>query len=182
MSHVLFALLARPVAWSAPPWSLSGAVLVQDADPRIACSAPWCEGEIVIDASSSEIVATLLNFERYTEIFPRVRSARAVSEGVLHLTMAMPFPLQDRDYVVQMVNEGEELYFEPVPHPTVSGVVRLSDFAGRWILTPNEHGGTVVRYIWHTELGADIPAWATHRTWLVQGNEILRRLKQALER
>ena len=177
----LLALLALPGAWAAPPWSLSGTEVVQEAEPRIACSAPWCEGEIVINATRSEIVATLLDFDRYTEIFPRVRAASAVSEGVLHLTMAMPFPLQDRDYVVQMVNTGDELYFEPVPHPTVSGVVRLSDFAGRWILVPNDRGGTVVRYIWHTDLGADIPDWATHRTWLVQGNEILRRLKQALE-
>lgn len=181
MSRLLLALLWLPSAQAAPPWSLPAAELVQAAAPRIACSAPWCEGEIVIDAPKSVIVSTLLDFDRYTQIFPRVRSAVAASAGVLHLTMAMPFPLSDRDYVVQMVNVGDELYFEPVPHPITSEAVRLPDFAGRWILTPDGHGGTVVRYIWHTDLGTDIPGWATHRAWIVQGNEVLRRLKQALE-
>lgn len=178
--------LFLPLAAAVPPPPLAlpaGAEVVQEAAPRIVCQPPWCEATLDIAASPEAIRAILMDFSRYPQVFPRVRSALPVAGGRgVQVTLGMPFPLADRDYVVEM--QGDPLHFVamPLPHPEVPGVVRLPDFAGRWHLVPSEEGeGTQVRYLWHTDLGADIPAWAVQRAWVTQGNEILLRLRDAAE-
>jgi carbon monoxide dehydrogenase subunit G len=177
---VITTLLLAGAAHAAPPLSLPGAEVIQASGPRITCQPPWCSGEIAIDAPPAAVMDTLMDFSQYPVVFPRVREVVALSESVTHITLAMPFPLQDRDYVITAVYERDSFYFEPVDYPEVDGVVRLADFSGRWMLTP-AGTGTTVRYIWHTDLGADIPSWAVSRAWSTQGNEVLGRLKDAVE-
>ena len=161
--------------------SLSNPMVIQTEGPRIVCAPPWCEGEITIAVSPERVLAELSDFEQYPQLFPRVRTATIISEEIRHLSLAMPFPLQDRDYAIAVTIEEESIYFVPAPFPITPNVVRLPDFAGRWVLTPDGPNQTVVRYIWHTDLGADIPSWAIRRAWSIQGNEVLGRLKLALE-
>jgi len=165
---------------AAPPTALTGATTIQADSPRIACAPPWCEGEIFIDAPPQEVRATLLDFSGYTELFPRVGSVKQLDAGGIHLTLSMPFPLQDRDYVATAVMGETTIVMTPRPHPLVTDVVRLPDFAAHWSIEP-EGDGCRVRYIWHTDLGADIPSWALQRAWTTQGNEVLGRLKLAVE-
>lgn len=177
----MIALLVAATALAAtPPRTLPGAAVIQEADPRIVCARPWCIGEISIDAPPEVVRATLLDFSQYPTLFPRVRSVVAVREDVVHVTLAMPFPLQDRDYVITAASSGDDLTLVPVAHPAVDGVVRLTEFSGRWTFAADGEG-TRVQYAWHTELGADIPEWAWERAWRTQGNEILGRLKRGVE-
>ena len=185
MTALLSLLLSSTSASASPPTALTGEVtVVQAASPRIACAPPWCEARIDIQAPPEVVEAVLLDFAAYPEVFPRVRAAEA-SGDLVHVTLAMPFPLSDRDYVVSMRAPSPGVFVaEPAPDavPETEGVVRLPDFAGRWELSPLADGAqTRARYIWHTDLGADIPTWAVERAWRTQGQEILGRLKVAAE-
>lgn len=176
---LLLPLLGISLA-AAPPRALPGGTLIQEAGPRITCAPPWCVGELSIDAPPEVVRATLQNFSHYPTMFPRVRSVESVSGDVVHVTLQMPFPLQDRDYIIRATSAGDELTLLPVAHPLVEGVVRLPEFSGRWTFQP-EGEGTAVVYVWHTDMGADIPEWAWERTWRTQGSEVLGRLKRYVE-
>lgn len=175
-------LLGKAAATPPPPLPLPAtAEVIQASGPHIACQPPWCAATIWVDAPPEEVLAILMDFKAYPKVFPRVRSVELLQDGrAVHITLAMPFPLADRDYVVQMQGEGLQFAVVPMPWPEVPGVVRLPAFAGRWALVPDQ-GGTTVRYLWHTDLGADIPDWAVRRAWVTQGNEILLRLRDAAE-
>jgi len=170
----------------APPIKLAAAVAVtlQQQPVHISCVDPWCQAEQVIDAPADRVRGLITNTDNYPTLFPRVRSARRLDRDTVHIILKMPRPLSARDYVVTFSTATSgDLVFQPEVHPDAppqADTVRLTEFAGRWSITPLDGGRRCsVRYVWHAELGGELPSWAKSRTRVTTGQEILTRLTAA---
>ena len=176
-------------ALAAAPAGLGGWQVVASGPVWVGCTRyggdPWCQARATIDAGVGEIDAVLRDFAGYPRVFPRVGAVRVLAADTVYFSLAMPFPLADREYVARFARrvEGETVRFDwesvesAVPR---TDAVRLAEFAGTWTLRP-EGGGTAVTYTWQADLGGDVPAWALPRAWATQGNEVLSKLAAAVE-
>ena len=101
----------------------------------------------------------------------------------------MPFPFDDRDYIVKYTIENSENHwvfsFTSVKHPNGpldSNNVRLHNAAGIWILTVLESNKTKVVYAWNGELLGRFPDFGLSRAWVTQGTEVLNWLNKSLKK
>ena len=61
-----------------------------------------------------------------------------------------------------------------------TGVVRLDNAAGIWILKGLPNNKTMVTYAWHGELLGNFPDFGLNKAWITQGTEVLTWLDKAL--
>jgi hypothetical protein len=128
------------------------------------------------------------DLENYYQIFDRVKSSNVLTDDVVHIRIDMPFPISDRDYIVQYKIEKENEYisykFQAVKDldiPLNDGSIRLVNAAGEWYLKVVGESSTKVVYTWNGELSGDFPDWALTRAWTKQGNEMIEWLAESLE-
>lgn len=187
-------LLLCLTAYALPSAKASWSVL-EEGDPeageaKVSCTreagVPWCRSEAVLPASPDAVEAILTDFSGYTQVFKRVTSCRVLEPRVVHVTLDMPSPLSDRDYIAKFERreEGADRVFSwvAVEHPLAppGDAVRLLRSAGEWRLSPAAGGKTRLTYTWEAELGGDIPEWALPRAWAIQGGEVVEWLIAAL--
>ena len=106
--------------------------------------------------------------------------------GTVNQVVTLPFPLENRDYVVHLtrVVEGSDhvITFTSVARPDIPvNGLRLPDFAGEFRVHPTAGGRTEFSYLWQADLGPDIPSWALPLAWRAQGEEIVTGLRAAAE-
>lgn len=192
MRSLFLLLLASALALPGPSASWS---VLQEGDPdageaRVSCTEiagkPWCRSEAVLPGSPEQLEAILTDFSRYTQVFQRVTSCRVLEPNVVHVTLDMPAPLSDRDYIARFEKsvEGADRVFRwvAVEHPEAppGEAVRLVNSAGEWRLSPAPEGRTRLTYTWEAELGGDIPTWALPHARVIQGDEVIGWLIAAL--
>ena len=111
-----------------------------------------------------------------------------MADDIVHIRIDMPFPISDRDYIVQYKIEKESEYisykFQAVKDTSIElndGCIRLANAAGEWYLKAVNESSTKVVYTWNGELGGDFPDWALTRAWGKQGSEMIEWLSESLE-
>ncbi|MDP6933283.1 MAG: hypothetical protein QGG40_10225 [Myxococcota bacterium] len=182
-------LVVGPARADPVPAGLGSWEVLQEGDPWIGCTTvdamPWCRSIGTIDAPVATIARLLEDHAGYPRIFTRITESRVLEPNVVHLTLDMPYPVANRDYVVRYdrSTEGQEqVYrFQAVEHPDapLGEAVRLIHAGGEWRISAAEGNRTTVAYTWCGELRGDFPDWALPRAWGVQGNEVMDWLQAA---
>ena len=124
----------------------------------------------------------------YPNVFKRIEDTAILAPDIVHISLDMPFPFSERDYIVKYISnktDNEHTYtftaYNEMKVPKRKNYVRLTNAGGRWNLTPHGNGKTKVTYTWNGELRGDFPDWALERAWKVQGTEVLNWLYEALK-
>ena len=149
----------------------------------------WSQARSTISASKQKIEAIIKDKPNYPNVFKRVESAQIITDEIVHISLDMPFPFSNRDYVVSYSqnHDGEDIIyrFHAVNHPDAQlseGYVRLVNAAGEWRLHPLAINSTEVSYTWNGELRGDFPDWALTRAWETQGEEVMGWLREPLQK
>lgn len=166
---------AQPVETDARPWVLRHGdgstptrVYLRDRGGQ----APEFRAEGRMRTTLGALAAVLMDTEHMPEWVYRTRSAQRLSgegalQGVSRVVTAMPPPLSDReafvawhwsqDAVTRTVTlEGRA---DPTPRPPTEGLVRMPDFASRWVFALRADGDIDVRFEGHADLGGNLARW-----------------------
>ena len=148
----------------------------------------WARTISIVPYSIDKISKMIEDLENYYQIFDRVKSSNVLTEDIVHIRIDMPFPISDRDYIVQYKIEKERDYisykFQAVKDTNIKlsdGCIRLANAAGEWYLKAVNDSSTKVVYTWNGELAGDFPDWALTRAWGKQGSEMIEWLSESLE-
>jgi hypothetical protein len=178
-----------PLAFAQIPAALSTAdwEILVESPVRVQCAhsdgMPWCQAIGDLDVPLHLLEQRVTDLAQYPNTFLRIRSARILAPDIVHISLDMPYFLEDRDYVARFVRQeiGAALDFSwrAVEHARapVGEAVRLPRAAGSWLLEPLSPGRTRVTYSWNGELLGDFPDFALSRAWTVQGLEVLKWLE-----
>ena len=132
-----------------------------------------------IDASRWEVLAVVTDVANQPEWMHRLSEVRVLETGeplraVLYLRMDMPWPVSDRDVVIDSHTEFPErgrsvTRFALTSHPAhepVAGVIHMPRLRGHYALTALEPGRTRVVYQVDADPGGDLPDWLVTRIGL----------------
>ncbi len=148
----------------------------------------WCRTQSTLPYSIDKISRMIEDLENYYQIFDRVKSSDVMKEGIVHIRIDMPFPISDRDYIVEYTTEKKDKYIsykfqaaKDTQIPLNDSCIRLANAAGEWYLRVIDESSTEVVYTWNGELAGDFPDWALTRAWGKQGSEMIEWLTESLE-
>tara|TARA_Y100001970_G_C14105989_1_gene788138 strand:+ start:12 stop:620 length:609 start_codon:yes stop_codon:yes gene_type:complete len=148
----------------------------------------WARTISTIPYSIDKVSKMIEDLENYYQIFDRVKSSDIIKNDIVHIRIDMPFPISDRDYIVQYKIDIQSDYksykFQAVKDteiPINGDCIRLVNAAGEWYLKVVDESSTQVIYTWNGELGGDFPDWALTRAWGKQGTEMIEWLTESLE-
>ena len=140
----------------------------------------WCRSISVLPFNIDDVSYMIEDLENYYQIFDRVTSSTVISDDIVHIRLDMPFPISDRDYIVQYkveeTNNSISYKFKAVSDtsiPESNDCIRLVNAAGEWYLTKIDDYNTEIIYTWNGELRGDFPDFALTRAWETQGIEII---------
>jgi len=184
MTSILAALLACTATWPAlvqaalPAANADGWTLRKETDnikvytiDQDDSSFQAFKAEALMDTSIENLMAVMVNPESCVEWVHNCTKSHAFGDGHFHDRYAysvnnMPWPVADRDYVLRIRTQGEQISGEvvmelnavPDRREEVDGLVRVdrSDTLYRFI--PE---GDMTRMVWiqHTEPKGAIPGW-----------------------
>ncbi|WP_417529819.1 START domain-containing protein [Marinobacter lipolyticus] len=184
MTSILAALLACTATWPAlvqaalPAANADGWTLRKETDnikvytiDQDDSSFQAFKAEALMDTSIENLMAVMVNPESCVEWVHNCTKSHAFGDGHFHDRYAysvnnMPWPVADRDYVLRIRTQGEQISGEvvmelnavPDRREEVDGLVRVdrSDTLYRFI--PE---GDMTRMVWiqHTEPNGAIPGW-----------------------
>lgn len=158
--------------------------------------APGLEVEVVgqIEAPMAEVVATLLDLDGFGRWFPNTEEwevlERTPDSALAYGRLSLPWPVDDRDYVVRYSWSPET---EPKPFRLLSevapsvgpavpeGVVRVEEMATEWEIAPLGTG-TRVRYVYTGSPGGMLPDWVFEIGWEMQTGILIDALAEEVER
>lgn len=184
----MFALSLVGLLWAGPP--AGGWQVLTEGDVTVSCSRagsePWCRATGLIAAPADVVYGLLDDIGGHARIFERIAVSEEYAPGRAHQVVELPFPLESRDYLVQLTRarEGADrvITFGSITAPEVPAQgLRLGRFAGEFRVHPRPDGTTEFSYLWEAELGPDVPDWALPVAWEAQGTEIVRGLRVAAE-
>ena len=148
----------------------------------------WCRTRSVLPYSMDKISKMIEDLENYYQIFDRVKSSDVITDDIVHIRVNMPWPVNDRDYIVKYIIRKEDKFisykFNAVKDtniPLNDSCIRLVNAAGEWYLKVVDESSTQVVYTWNGELAGDFPDWALTKAWNKQGNEMIVWLTESLE-
>lgn len=171
-----------PLALAQAPPHLEGWDVRVRGEVEVGCTQaggePWCRAVATVPAPLASVRAKLLDFPGYVETFARVTRVALLAPDVVWVTMDLPFPLADRDYVARFTTVEERgvvrIHWHAAEHAGAprGAAIRLERTAGTWTLEPVPDG-TRVTYTWHGGLGGDVPSAALPTAHALQGQEVL---------
>ncbi|MBC8645595.1 MAG: SRPBCC family protein [Thermoanaerobaculia bacterium] len=152
---------------------------------------PWVRGTAEIAASPDRIAQIVTDFGRYREIFaPALKSARVLegdrNRARLHLVWPYPFPLRNRDAVVEYAKEempggGLRVFWRDAVRPSDPREgVRIARVLGETRIEPLEENRSRVTYAFLGDLGGKFPRSAEEKAWRAEPVEYVRALRRAL--
>ena len=187
----LLAAVAGIVPAEAPfeEWFTKRGVRVEIA--RVSPGPPWIRGTAEIGASPDRIAQVVTDFGRYREIFaPALKTARVLegdrNRSRLHLVWPYPFPLRNRDAVVEYASEempdgGWRISWRDAARERDPREgVRISRVLGETRIEPLEGNRSLVTYAYLGDLGGKFPRSAEEKAWREQPVQYVRALRRAL--
>jgi len=171
--------------------SLNGWSLLQEEPVKVEWleykGYPISRAQKILKHDMQSVAKIIQNLDQYPSIFKRVTHTKRLDSNIVHVMLDMPFPFAGRDYVVQYSIEQElsqwVFSFHSVDHldgPLESGMVRLDNAAGLWVLKSLSPTKTMVTYAWNGELLGNFPDFGLSKAWVTQGTEVLDWLDEAL--
>ena len=149
----------------------------------------WCRAQSTLRAPIADIRKIIEDKANYPNVFKRVKLTEIITDEIVYISLDMPFPFSNRDYVIKYIQEqtdDEFIYrFHAVIHPEApvnKKSVRLINSAGEWRLKSLDSTITEITYTWNGELLGDFPDWALTRAWEQQGSEVITWLKEAIDK
>lgn len=147
---------------------------------------------ITVDSHIDTCIATLLNFDLHPEFLYRVKSVKLIDHSdetapCLYYTMDFPFPLSDRDMIVdgsitKDPQSGEMtilLKSNPEKMP-LTKYVRIKDVDGSWVLKKiNDSQTQITNYGISTTRG--LPTWLVNLLVLQIPKSTLTKLRRIVE-
>lgn len=134
--------------------------------------APAFRAEGRLRTTPGALVAVLMDREHMPEWVFRTRQVQVLERdgpwrGVSRVITAMPPPLLDREAIVawQMSQDPGsgtvtiEGRSDSTRLPPTEGLVRMPEFATRWVFTPRADGEIDVRFEGHADLGGNLALW-----------------------
>jgi hypothetical protein len=134
--------------------------------------APEFRADGRLGTTTGALVAVLMDGKHMPEWVYRTRRVQVLERdspwrGVSRVVTAMPPPLSDRESIVawQMQQDAStgtvtiEGHSDPTRLPPTEGLVRMPEFATRWIFTPRADGDVDVRFEGHADLGGSLALW-----------------------
>lgn len=127
---------------------------------------------VQFSASIDAIVDAIFDYSRYDEWAPRHMEARVVEKPTDNVIVSYslndsPWPVSNRDIVMEntihrRADGSVRIDMEALDGSQVdarSGVVRITQFTGHYLLEPKPGGQVKVTYQAHLDPGGSIPAW-----------------------
>lgn len=134
--------------------------------------APAFRAEGRLRTTPGALVAVLMDGEHMPEWVFRTRRVQVLERdgpwrGISRVVTAMPPPLSDREAIVawQMQHDTGtgtvtiEGRSDPTRLPPTEGLVRMPEFATRWVFAPRADGDVDVRFEGHADLGGNLALW-----------------------
>ncbi|MEM1143321.1 MAG: START domain-containing protein [Pseudomonadota bacterium] len=136
--------------------------------------------------------AVLMDVPAFGDWFPSLDAwtvlARSNAGFRVHGRHALPWPIRDRDYVVDYRwRDGADGSFELVAQARADGpppkprVIRLDVLESRWHLKPVE-GGTRVAYTVRFLPRGNLPRWLEGRSWQQESWRLIDALEREIDR
>jgi hypothetical protein len=182
-------LAAIPAHLPFRDWFVSRGVRVEIA--RSGEETPWIRGTTELPAPPKGVAGVVTDFRAYQAIFaPAIRKADVLESGAsstrLHVVWPYPFPLRNRDAVI-------EYQFETAADGTFvlawSGKsrpgdpregVRIERVEGETRVAPLADGTSRVTYTYLGDLGGKFPRSAAEKAWRAEPVEYFRALRRRL--
>ncbi len=194
-SNLVYLFFASNICLPSPnivPQNLNDWTILQESDVWVGWTkkdnVQWCKAEKILPFNMKKIADIVENKANYPNVFKRIEKTMILSKDIVHIILDMPFPFDNRDYIVQYVSEKSPIEYNytftaynEMEIPERNNYVRLINAGGRWTLIPMSDGNTKVSYLWNGELRGDFPDWGLERAWKVQGTEVLNWLNEALK-
>ncbi len=194
-SNLVYLFFASNICLPSPnivPQNLNDWTVLQESDVWVGWTkkdnVQWCKAEKILPFNMKKIADIIENKVNYPNVFKRIEETIVLSKDIVHIILDMPFPFDNRDYIVQYVSEKSPIEYNytftsynEMEIPERNNYVRLINAGGRWTLIPMNDGNTKVSYLWNGELRGDFPDWGLERAWKVQGTEVLNWLNEALK-
>ncbi len=153
------------------------------------------KGTRVVESNLSGVVATIMDTQSLSEWVPYTQSARVIEKNdkngtfVLHMIMALPFPLANRDVVVkgywlQDAKGNVTIYSKSIPDarvPLNPKMVRITNYEGGWVLKALDAKRVEVTVLGITDPAGAIPVGIANQFVQVQPFEMLKRLPNAVK-
>jgi hypothetical protein len=151
--------------------------------------------ECQFDATLSQLVAVLMDVKNSEEWLYHTSSNYIVKQvspaDIYYYSMVeMPWPISNRDFIAHLiVSQDATTKVVTINAPCIadmvpvkSGVVRIANSNGKWVLTPVNNDRVKVVYTLHADPGGSIPAWLTN-LFVTQGpRQSFRKLKVHLQK
>jgi hypothetical protein len=128
--------------------------------------------ECVFHATLSQLAAVLLDVNTAAEWLYHTKSASLVkqvspSEIYYYSEISLPWPAQNRDFVAHLtITQNPVTKVMTIDGPSVtgfvpvkSGIVRVNNSKGYWVITPLANTQIRVEYSLHVDPGGALPAW-----------------------
>lgn len=146
-------------------------------------------GQGAIEAPLEVVRARLLEIEAYREWITSLSEwrvlERAADQVIAYGRHDLPWPMDDRDYVVRyrwreepdgaFVVRAESVGGGPAP---IDGVVRLGRVRSEWRLAKDGAGKTIVSYTYNGELGGNVPDAVQQAAWKSEPPALIDALRQ----
>jgi hypothetical protein len=134
----------------------------------------------IIQSSLNNIVASFLDISAFPEWVKDMKEGKLIEDfnekdqRTIYMHMGLPWPLKDRDLVIQQTLEQNPISYEvrlieekrSGLVPEKYGIIRIPSVNSEFVLTPLKEGG--VRMIWqgHNEPGGFIPSFLVN--WMIE--------------
>ncbi|PUZ20988.1 lipid-binding protein [Chitinophaga costaii] len=146
-----------------------------------------------VQSTLSQFITLLLDVKSAPEWVYHTKSAVLVkqvspSELYYYSEVNLPWPIQNRDFVAHLtVTQHPVTKVVTVDGPAVggmvpvkTGIVRIENSMGKWVITPLVNGYLSVIYTLHVDPGGSLPAWLVNMFATEGPYKIFENLQQQL--
>ena len=151
--------------------------------------------ECELDATLSQLVAALMDIKNSEEWLYHTAGNYIVkqvspSEVYYYSLVEMPWPVTDRDFIAHLIVSQDAVTKVvtidapciPDMVPVKTGIVRIANSKGKWVLSPVNKGRVKIVYTLHADPGGSLPAWLINMFVTKGPSQSFRKLKVHLQK
>ncbi len=155
------------------------------------------KAQAVLSAPINAVVGTIMDTPNASEWIPNTgfiqmidRSEFSQGKAKLYYLIDMPFPLADRDLVINSkmsknpsgIIRIDNQIASDSRYPAKPGVVRINQYTGSWLLEPLGNSKTRVTLQGDADPGGAIPIWATNLFVTKQPTDMLKNMREQVKK